>query len=252
MSETPKLEIDKLHPGLSVDCVIFGFHENELKVLLLKLKGLQRWALPGGFVRKDKDVDKEAVRVLKYRTGLDNIFLKQFHLFGDVKRNVPDHASSLVAKRVIPQELKAWFQQRFITVGYYALVEYSKVSEPTPDLTSESCDWHSIHDIPDLMLDHREILRTAHQALKRELNYHPVGLDLLPRQFTLPELQALYETILERNLDRRNFRRKMLSYDILIPTRERRTGGRHKAPLLYEFDQKKYKKAVDGDLKSGW
>lgn len=247
-----EFDVEKLHPGLSIDCVIFGFHENQLKVLLLKLKNAQEWALPGGFVEKDKDVDSEATRVLNKRTGLDRIYLKQFHFFGDVDRNVENHALTMVRNQIIPPAIQAWFEQRFVTVGYYALVEYSKVKEPTPDMTSEACEWRSLSEIPDLILDHQKILTKAHEALKQELNHHPVGLNLLPAQFTIPELQSLYETILEKKLDRRNFRRTMLSYNILIPTNQRRTGGKHKAPLLYEFDREKYKKAISEGLGSGW
>ncbi|MEQ8583360.1 MAG: NUDIX domain-containing protein [Marinoscillum sp.] len=246
------MQTENLHPGLSIDCVIFGFHENELKVLLLKLKNDDKWALPGGFVEKDKDVDSEAVRVLKKRTGLDHIFLNQFHLFGNVNRNEAGHSDTMVKKGVIPPELKAWFDQRFVTAGYYALVEYSRVKKPTPDLTSERCDWRALNDLPPMMLDHADILKKAHQTLKKELNDQPIGLNLLPEHFTMPELQALYETVLEKSLDRRNFRRKMLSYDILIQTDLRRKGGAHKAPLLYKFDKEKYNKAIQSGLQSGW
>ncbi|MEQ8473812.1 MAG: NUDIX hydrolase [Marinoscillum sp.] len=246
------MNTDKLHPGLSVDCVIFGFHENELKVLLLKLKRLNQWALPGGFVARDQDVDDEAVNVLKRRTGLENIFLHQFHLFGRVSRNEPGHADNMVAHQLIEPELRDWFDQRFVTAGYYALVEYRRVMEPTPDLTSEICEWKSLHDLPVMILDHQSIIRKAHEILKKELNHQPIGLNLLPDRFTMPELQALYETVLEKSLDRRNFRRKMLSYDILVQTNERRTGGAHKAPMLYHFDLEKYHFAIEKGLKSGW
>ncbi|MCO6493567.1 MAG: NUDIX hydrolase [Phaeodactylibacter sp.] len=248
----PPFQVEELHPGLSIDCVIFGFHENELKVLLLKLKNLDKWALPGGFVEKGKDVDEEAARVPEQRSGLKGIFLRQFHLFGSADRNDKGHAALLVEKKIIPGELKGWFEQRFVSVGYFALVEYSKVEHPKPDYTSEACEWRYLKDLPDMILDHKKIVAKAHEALKKELNYQPVGLDLLPDQFTMPELQALYETILEKQLDRRNFRRKILSYDILIPTDKHRTGVRHKAPLLYEFDREKYRRATLAGLNSGW
>lgn len=246
------LETENLIPGLSIDCVIFGFHENTLKVLLLKLKNMELWALPGGFVEKDKDVDSEATRVLKQRTGLENIFLKQFHLFGNVNRNQERHFENLLKHEVIQRESLPWFEQRFVTVGYYALVEFSRVKAPIPDFTSSECIWHGFHDLPDLMLDHKGIICNAHQILKRDLNYHPIGINLLPEKFTMPELQSLYETVLEKKLDRRNFRRKMLAYDILDQTDERRIGGAHKAPMLYKFNSKKYHTALEEGLKSGW
>ena len=245
-------DTSNLQPGLSVDCVIFGFHQNELKVLMLKMKKMDKWALPGGFVERDKNVDTEASNVLKRRTGLVNIFLHQFHLFGDTNRNQPNHASNLMKNGLINSQFKSWFEQRFITVGYYALVEYANVQAPKPDAISEKCEWVSITELPELILDHLQIIQKAHNTLKKELNHQPIGLNLLPEKFTMPELQALYETVLEKKLDRRNFRRKMLSYDILIQTDERRLGGAHKAPILYKFDKEKYNLAIEGGLKSGW
>ena len=238
--------------GLSIDCVIFGFHANELKILLLKLKNMEKWALPGGFVGKDEDVDQAVSRVLRERTGLEGIFLQQFHFFGEADRSNHEHAAKIVAKDVIPKELFDWFNQRFITLGHYALVEYSKVKDPSPDYTSEVCEWRPISNLPELMLDHHKIFSKAHETLKRHLNYEPIGMNLLPKQFTMPELQALYETLLGRKLDRRNFQRKMLSYDIFIQTGKRRTGGAHKAPWLYEFDEEKYQQALLDGLKTGW
>ncbi|MBR9920452.1 MAG: NUDIX hydrolase [Bacteroidetes bacterium] len=241
-----------MHPGLSIDCVIFGFHESELKVLLLKLKNQKLWSLPGGFVDRQKAVDSEAVEVLFRRTGLRDIFLRQFYLFGDTDRHLPGHANKLVATDVIPPELENWFDQRFVSVGYYALVEYSKVQAPRPDFSSDSCTWKNMKDLPDLMLDHEKIIQKAYQILKRELNDQPIGLNLLPDEFSMSELQALYETVLDRKLDRRNFRRKMLSYDILEDTGKRRTGGAHKSPRLYRFNEEKYHKAIEDGLRSLW
>lgn len=246
------LNVDKFQPGLSVDCVILGFHHNELKILLLKLKDLERWALPGGFVEKEEDVDKAAVRILRERTGLKNIFLQQFHLFGNVDRNEEAYADTLLEKGIVDKELYDWLDQRFVTVGYYALVEYSRVEAPTPDYFSESCEWCSLSNLPNLWLDHGRILEKAHETLKRQLNYQPIGLNLLPPRFTMPELQALYETILGKTLDRRNFQRKMMGYGILIRTGERRTGGAHKSPWLYEFDEEKYRQGLADGLNAGW
>lgn len=248
----PTLDIKRLIPGLSLDCVIFGFHENELKVLLLKMKNMPDWALPGGFVEKEESVDQAAVHVLKQRTGLVNIFLKQFHLFGEVGRNNHGHARIMVENGVIPEALFQWFDQRFVTVGYYALVEYSKVKKPQPDYISESCEWRSLKELPSLILDHKHILAQAHKALKLHLDHQPIGWNLLPKRFTMPELQALYETVLDKKLDRRNFQRKMLSYGILIRTGKRRKGTPHKAPMLYEFDEKQYHRALREGFRAGF
>lgn len=252
MRNEERIKIENNLPSLSVDCVLFGFNNNELKILLLKLKNIEKWALPGGFVHKDKDVDAEANVVLKERVGLENIFLKQFYLFGSVSRNENSHTEILIKHKIISKDLQSWFQQRFVTVGYYALVEYSKVKETTVDFISESCEWHSINNLPELILDHKKIISKAHQTLKKELNNEPIGLNLLPKQFTIPELQALYETVLDKKLDRRNFSRKMLNYNILIATDQKRIGVRHKAPTLYEFNEIKYNQAIENGFNSFW
>lgn len=247
-------QFDQYLPGISLDSVIFGFHQNTLKVLLLKIKNMQLWSLPGGFVQKNENVNDAAVRVLLERTGLDDIFLHQFEVFGNVDRIQQSHVDMLIDQGFFDagSESETWFRQRFVTIGYYALVEYSKVKSPQPDPVSESCDWFDIHDLPTLMVDHTHIVQQAYEKLKHNLNHQPIGLNLLPKRFTMPELQSLYETILGYELDRRNFQRKILSYDILIRTNEQRRGGSHKAPWLYEFDENNYQKALEDGLKSNW
>ncbi len=235
-------------PGLSIDCVIFGFHDAQLKILLLKLKNADTWALPGGFIKIRENVDAAAVRILQERTGLSDIYLEQFHFFGDAQRAKENYADSLIEKNIIPTYLHDFFAQRFNTVGYYSLVEFEKVKKPTVDYISESCEWWPIEDMPALMIDHQKIFQKAYDTLKIHLSYQPIGLNLLPDKFTMPELQSLYETLLDKKLDRRNFQRKMLSFGILDKTSETRKGGAHKAPYLYKFNTEKYKNA----LREGW
>lgn len=227
-------------PHVSVDCVIFGFHEDELKVLLLKWKE-GPWFLPGGFVKHDESVDDSAIRILHERTGLKNIFLQQFHTFGHPAREKGKEIASA----------KSWMRKRFITVGYYALVEFSKV-DPQPDILSTECRWWDVKKVPALIYDHKQIMETALESLRLDLNDHPVGYNLLPEKFTMPELQRLYETILDETLDRRNFQKRMLGLEILERLKERKLGGAHKAPFLYRFDKRKYHKALKQGLKSGW
>lgn len=237
--------------SLSVDCVIFGFHENQLKVLLLKHRHRNMWALPGGFIYKDEPADAAAYRVLKERTRLDEIFLKQFHVFGDPNRSNKDFHLEDLKKDGIRVDPEHWILQRFATIGYYALVEYSKVS-PQPDTTSEKSEWWDIHQMPTLILDHREILEKALITLRTQLKYQPIGYNLLPEKFTMPELQKLYETILDKKLDRRNFQRKILSFGILNRLTETKKGVAHKAPYLYSFDLEKYNAALREELTDGW
>jgi 8-oxo-dGTP diphosphatase len=232
-------------PHLSVDCVIFGFHENELKVLLLEWKGTKRWCLPGGFILKSEHIDHAAVRILKSRTGLESIYLRQFYAFGDPARDRKKHG--MKAPKGVSQ---SWLMERFITVGYWAIVEFSKVI-PSPDEFSSRCNWCDIDEIPDLILDHNEIIEKALASLRQHLNDYPIGKDLLSEKFTMPELQKLYETILDKDVDRRNFQKKILSLGILDKLKERKTGGAHKAPFLYRFNQKKYEAAMRQGLKFG-
>jgi len=138
--------------------------------------------------------------------------------------------------------------ERFVTIGYCALVEFSKV-KPMPDALSDACQWWDVDKVPKLMLDHNNIMEKALESLRFDLNDYPVGLNLLADKFTMPELQQLYETILDKKLDRRNFQKKMLALGILQRLNERKLGGAHKAPYLYRFDKKKYQKALKQGLK---
>jgi 8-oxo-dGTP diphosphatase len=237
--------------SLSVDCVIFGFHENQLKVLLLKHRHLNMWALPGGFIYKDEPTDAAAYRVLKERTGLNEIFLQQFHVFGEPNRSQKEfHLKDLERDGITPTE-DLWILQRFVTIGYYALVEFSKVSLPS-DAVAEQCEWWDIHNMPSLILDHKQILNKALSALRTQLTYLPIGYELLPEKFTMPELQKLYETILNKKLDRRNFQRKIVGFGILTRLDEIKKGVAHKAPFLYSFNKNKYLEALRVGLNSEW
>lgn len=228
--------------NVSVDCIIFGFHAGELKVLLLKARYSEHWALPGGFIRLEEDIDEAANRVLQQRTGLQDIYLQQFRVFGRSGRDTQKKNEKILKELGIKSD-KGWIFERFLTVGYYALVDFYKV-KPMPDDFSDSCAWFSVYELPELMLDHEEIVLNALDHLRFQLNYHPIGNNLLPEKFTMPELQKLYETILGRALDRRNFQRKILSVGILKRLEKRKSGLNHKAPYYYKFDMRKYQKAL--------
>ncbi|RXK86319.1 NUDIX hydrolase [Filimonas effusa] len=229
-------------PHISIDCVVFGFHDTSLKVLLLKLKGLESWGLPGGYVQKNEDVDAAAHRILEARTGVSRIFLEQFKVFGTVNRSEPSLTH-------MPPDL--WYRQRFISIGYYALVNYKDIVPQVDDI-SDACEWKDITGLPEMMMDHELIYKTALETLRKQLNYKPIGYNLLPEEFTMPELQKLYEIILGYTLNRGNFQRKMLAYDILIKHDKSRKGGAHRSPILYSFDTEKYNKALEGGLNTGW
>lgn len=235
---------------ISLDCVIFGFNNNELKVLTLQLKHTKEYALPGGFLKKEETLEEAAKRVLKVRTELNNIFLKQFKVFSDPSRSRSNAALQDFLDSGTHHEL-GFFEKRFISVGFYALVDYTKVN-PTPDFFSKKCEWKNVNEEANYILDHKNIIEKALEVLRLQLRHQPIGYNLLPEKFTMPELQKLYETILGRELDRRNFQRKILSYKILNKLGERRTGGAYKSPFLYEFNVENYQKALNDGLSGSW
>ncbi|MBI1769137.1 MAG: NUDIX hydrolase [Bacteroidetes bacterium] len=238
-------------PAVSIDNVIFGFHENQLKVLLLQLVNKSVWALPGGFVGKSEHIDEAAARILKERTGLNDIFLQQFYTFGQPERS--NNKILVKALQMLNQEFDKdhWVLQRFVTVGYYALVEYANVN-PHPDEVSLACAWHDLDKLPELLMDHAEIIKKALDEMRLKLSVQPIGYNLLPKEFTMKNLQSIYETILGRKLDRANFNRKMLSSGILDRKEKHYSGGAHKAPYLYSFNRKKYFKALSSGLGRGF
>jgi ADP-ribose pyrophosphatase YjhB (NUDIX family) len=221
-------------PHIAYDSVIFGFSGNKLKILIMKYHNTGFFALPGGFVKIDEDLNTAVRRGLKERTGLDNIYLEQFYTFGDVARYKPEVMKTILEANghdVIENE---WMLDRFISVAYYALINYEKVV-PTPDALSDSCDWYALDELPALMQDHSAIVDKALQTLRDNLERKLVGMNLLPQLFTMGDLQKVYEAILGENLRRTTFQRKMLSLNILQRHDKQYSGKAHKAPYLYSF-----------------
>ncbi len=237
---------EKFLRHISIDCVVFGFFNNELRVLLLHAKYAGHWALPGGFILKEEHMDAAANRILAERTGLEKIYMQQFYVFSEPARSTRKVNQQFLQNVGISYD-ESWMFERFISIGYTALVNFSKV-QPVADVFSSACEWFNIHAIPELILDHREILDKALESLRTQINYHPIGFNLLPEKFTMPELQRLYETILDRKLDRRNFQRKIIGTGILKKLKETKPGVRHKAPFYYKFDLKKYQRALKGGM----
>jgi len=207
--------------ALTVDCVVFGFDEGELKILLIE-RGLEpfkgRWALPGGFVRVEETLDEAARRELVEETGLANVFLEQLYSFGEVKRD--------------PRE-------RVVSVAYYALVKLSD-HRARAATDAANAEWFPVSKLPKLAFDHADILRTALSRLQGKVRYQPIGFELLPEKFTLSQLQHLYEAVLGTELDKRNFRKKVLSFGLIHALKETQMAGRHRPAQLFRFDQKRY------------
>jgi len=207
--------------ALTVDCVVFGFDNGDLKVLLIE-RGLEpfkgAWALPGGFVRVDETVDDAARRELQEETGLSNVYLEQLFTFGTLNRD--------------PRE-------RVVSVAYYALV---KLSEHPATGATDAADarWFALNAIPQLAFDHAQILQSGVTRLSGKVRYEPIGFELLPPKFTLSQLQQLYEAVLQTPLDKRNFRKKFLSMGLLVGLDETLTSGAHRPAQLFRFDARKY------------
>ena len=219
----------------SIDCLIFGFDEGELKILLIErneepFKDL--WALPGYLVGNDEAITHAAERILYELTGLRDIFMDQFYVFGEVDRHP---------------------QGRVVTVAYYALIRINGVKDlkPVTDY-AKSAEWFNINNLPEVLaFDHRSIFDKGFERIKQKISYEPIAFELLPEKFSLTQLQSLYEVILNKKLDKRNFRKKMLNYGILKELDEKEKGVSYRAAKLYRFDRRKYAKLFKNELTFG-
>jgi 8-oxo-dGTP diphosphatase len=223
--------LPKFDSVFSIDCVIFAFEAGELKILLIErnedpYKGAL--ALPGYIVEQEEGLDDAAERILYELTGLRDLHMQQFHTFGEVNRHP---------------------QGRVITVAYYALIRLTGQKEVRPiTQVARKAFWHPVNELPKLAFDHSEIFKTGFNKIRRRLNYQPIAFELLPEKFTLTQLQSLYEAVLSKKLDKRNFRKKMLSYGFLKELDEKQKGVSYRAAKLYKFDRRKYAKIFHNDL----
>jgi len=224
--------------NISVDNVIFSYHDEELKVLLC-FNRFKQWSLTGGFIDRTETLDEAAYRVAKLPTHLENIFMKQFKAFGGSERRNYDYpfvqrSGEMDESKgiVIPKD--SWLNDYFVTIGYYSLIEFSKVQLEMN--TDREYRWWNVYDLPPLMIDHNKIIESALNNLREDLNSKPIAKELLPNKFTLPELQTLFETVQDKKLDRGNFYKRMKSLGWLIKLYERKNIGPHKSPFLHMFD----------------
>jgi len=222
------------YPHIAYDSVIFGFSENMLKILVMEYKQTGLFALPGGFVKKGENLDDAVKRGLLDRTGLENIYLEQFHTFGSAYRSDPAAMRRILEAHGYSPDDNYWMLARFFSVAYYALINYSEVTLRAGPL-SDSIDWYEVDNLPPLMQDHRDIVAMALRVLRDNLDRKLIGGNLLPELFTMKELQRVYESILGMELRRTTFQRKMLSLNILERHNKRYDGQAHKAPYLYSW-----------------
>ncbi len=223
---------------ISVDCAIFGFDKEKLKlkILLLKYHDMDLWSLPGGFVFNDEDLREAAARVLYERTHLKNLFLGQFHTFGRMSRTENNVHQILLKNKGIEVPEDHWIFKRFITVGYCSLIDYSLV-ETFPDSFNEVCDWFYVDQLPKMAFDHQRIIDVGLKHLRKNLDTQLVAYNLLPEKFTMNDLQSLYEVVLGETFRRNNFQRKMLSLNTLERLEKFFDGSPNKAPYLYRFKE---------------
>lgn len=207
------------HPSVTTDCVIFGFDGQQLQVLLIE-RGVEpykgKWAFPGGFVKMDESCEEGALRELQEETGLTGAYIEQFHAFSEPERD--------------PRE-------RVITIAYYALV---RIQEVQGGDDAAKAQWFGLDKVPQLAFDHDRILREALKRLRERIHFEPVGFELLPEKFTMKQLQALYEAILEVKFDRRNFAKKMLHFELLNQLDEKVWPTAKREANLYSFNKKNY------------
>lgn len=214
---------------VAVDCIIFGFDGKQLQALLIK-RGFEpekgKWSLMGGFTNQNESTDEAAVRVLLQLTGISNIYMEQLYCFSEVNR---DPAG------------------RVISIAYFALINIADYNEQMQ--FEHEAKWFELNKIPDLIFDHKEMVQLAKERLQQKVANHPIGFELLPGKFTLPQLQNLYEAIYESPMDKRNFTRKILSLGILNRLDEKNKQSSRKGAFYYIFDKKKYSKLHQDGVK---
>lgn len=220
---------------LAYDSVVFGFAGDQLRILVMEYHNTGLYALPGGFVKQDEDLDRAVKRGLFERTGLEQVYLEQSHVFGDRSRHDAPTMRVLMEANGYQVPEKHWLLERFISVSYYALIDHSKVTL-APDALSDSINWYALDALPPLIFDHRQIVEKALESLRNNLDQKLLGMNLLPEQFTMKELQRVYEAILGTPLGRTAFQRKMLALKVLKRHGKHYDGSANKAPYLYSFE----------------
>lgn len=212
--------------SITIDCVIFGLNEGSLEVLLVQhAEGLNKnkWALPGGWIYENESIDAAANRLLLELTGIEDVYLEQLKAFGD------------------PQRFPL---SRVITIGYYALIKEEDY-DLTPGFTAVNVAWFKVSEVKDLIFDHSQILETGLKRLRRRIRQEPIGFNLLPQKFTLLQLMHLYEQILGKEMDKPNFRRKILKMNLLTPLNEKEKGVSHRAAKIYQFNPDTYQSLIE-------
>ena len=237
-------------PNLSVDCAIFGYHDGELQLLLVKNKIVTKWCLPGGYVKKSESLDEAAARTTVDRTGIKNLFLKQFKTFGNPGRS--NSRGILDQKKLfeitgLTIDKNSWLFGETVSVGFYAISDIVQ-AQPMADMFSDECRWFSLNKLPKLGFDHNEMVTEALHAMQIHLYHYPIGKNLLPEKFTLKEIKQFYEVMSGKTLHVTNFPNKLIAIGLIEKTNEKRSIGAHRSPTYYRFNEKVYSIALKEGL----
>ncbi|HCO66862.1 MAG TPA: NUDIX hydrolase [Dysgonomonas sp.] len=232
--------------NLVVGNVIFAFHEEVIKILLVKRKGTSKWMLPWAFVLLEEGADETAYKLVKEKTNLDEFHISQFHLFGKYDRfDYEKHCKLLSLMGYDPKGSHSFLRYTAF-MGYYVFVRYDDVAI-NKETEIEEIEWFDIHNVPDLYFEHNEVIEKSFLSIKQRIGYLPLAFALLPEKFTMPEMRIIYEKFLGYELDRRNFQRKILSTGLITKLEEKKKKGAHKSPYLYSFNTERYMKALEND-----
>jgi len=237
-------------PNITIDCAILGYHNGKLHLLLVKNKILTLWCLPGGYVKKSETLDEASERITLERTGIGNLFLKQFKTFGDPGRNNaygvfdPEKLYEISGIRIAED---SWLMSQTMSVGFYAISDIVKAT-PKADILSSGCRWFPMDELPRLGFDHDEMVREALFTMRMHLYHFPVGKNLLPEKFTLREIKQFYEVMSGRPLHATNFPNKLIKMGLIDRLEEKKRIGAHRSPTYYRFNGEVYEKALKEGL----
>lgn len=226
--------------NIRIDCVIFGYKERKIKTLISKLKYKgDFYTLPSGFILHNEDCEDAIKRIIKERTGIDDIHLEQFKVFGKADRKNKEFLDKLIELNYADYRKKndpvyEWFTNRFVSIGYYAMADLDNVETRLTDF-DESLEWYNIDNVPNMIMDYNDIFQTALSALKEDIDIKLNGFKLLPEKFTIMEVQDVYETLLNKEFTSSNFQKKILGMNVLERLEKKYTGAKNKAPYLYKL-----------------
>ncbi|NQU51870.1 MAG: NUDIX hydrolase [Bacteroidetes bacterium] len=243
-------DISESIPQLSINNVIFRFREQTLQFPVVQPANSNLWMIPGGYVHQNESIDNAAKRILFEQTQINDLLLSQFGTFGSTDRHFENQVSTF-RNLEIPKDIIEWISKRFVTIGYYSVLRGQNIEIKSSPFF-KNVKWMNIEDSGKLALDHSVLVSEARKVLAKELLSQPLLQSFMPTEFTIPELQKLYEAILGRSIDRGNFRKRMLKSNSLIKIGQQKEKTKQRPPDLYRLDKEKYLSSLTQDIKFGF